>query len=281
MDPSTHTDGKTFLGSSGTTRSFVALVRLRVTAGLITILPILITFWVIRFIFRLMRDASRWAVEALALSPRGMSLLHALGLAEGTEPAHALERLPSAVHWGIAIASVALTILLLYVAGALAANVFGRRAVGLVDNFAARVPLVKSVYRASKQVLSTLGGDESRGYLGVVLVPFPTDTLRAIGFITNRFKDTVTGEDLVSVFIPSTPNPTTGFLEVVRQADLAKLNWSVEDALATIMSGATVVPDGAPSGFFTMAPHRGSPVEGIGTRNTGGTNHGRSPGPTA
>jgi uncharacterized membrane protein len=280
MDPSIQTDGKAAHKSSSNTRSFLALVRLRVTAGLITILPILITFWVIRFIFRLMRDASRWAVEAVALSPRGMSLLHSLGLADSAEPAQALEQLPGAVHWGIAITSVALTILLLYVVGALAANVAGRRAVELVDTFAARVPLVKSVYRASKQVLSTLGGDESRGYLGVALVPFPTDTMRAVGFITNRFQDAVTGEDLVSVFIPSTPNPTTGFLEVVRRADLVQLKWSVEDALATIMSGATVVPDGEPAGSFTMAPHRGPFVEGMGTRSDDDSNHGHSTGPT-
>jgi len=256
-------------------------VRLRVTAGLITILPILITFWVVRFIFRLMRDASRWAVEALALSPRGMSLLHSLGLADGTEPAQTLERLPSVVHWGIAMASVALTVLLLYVVGALAANVVGRRAVGLVDTIAARVPLVKSVYLASKQVLSTLGGDESRSYLGVALVPFPTETMRAVGFITNRFKDTVTGEDLASVFIPSTPNPTTGFLEVVRQTDLVQLDWSTEDALATIMSGGTVTPDGAADGSFTMAPRRGPLIEGVGTRSDDSAEHGPSPEPSS
>ena len=281
MEPSVEIDPTVSQESPVHSRSLFALVRLRVTAGLITILPILITFWVIRFIFRLMRDASRWAVEAVALSPRGMSLLHAVGLADSAEPAQALERLPGAVHWGIAIASVILTILLLYVVGAFAANVAGRRAVGLVDTFAARVPLVKSVYRASKQVLSTLGGDESKGYLGVVLVPFPTDTLRAVGFITNRFKDSATGEDLVSVFIPSTPNPTTGFLEVVRQADLVRLEWSVEDALATIMSGATVVPDGAPAGSFTMTPRRGPLVQGMGTRGDDDSNHARTVDPTA
>jgi len=228
----------------------------------------------------LMRDASRWAVEAVALSPRGMSLLHGLGFAEGAEPAQALERLPGFVHWGIAITSVVLTILLLYVVGAFAANVAGRRAVGIVDTFAARVPLVKSVYRATKQVLATLGGDESRSYMGVALVPFPTESMRAVGFITNRFKDSVTGEDLVSVFIPSTPNPTTGFLEVVRQADLVQLKWSVEDALATIMSGATVVPDGAPAESFTMAPRRGPFVKRMGTRRDDSAEHGRDPEPT-
>ncbi len=281
MEPSIEIDPTVSQESPVNSRSLFALVRLRVTAGLITILPILITFWVIRFVFRMMRDASRWAVEAVALSPRGMSLLHAVGVADSAEPAQALEGLPGAVHWGIAITSVALTILLLYVVGALAANVVGRRAVGLVDTFAARVPLVKSVYRASKQVLSTLGGDESKGYLGVALVPFPTEAMRAVAFITNRFKDTTTGEDLVSVFIPSTPNPTTGFLEVVRHTDLVQLKWSVEDALATIMSGAIVVPDGAPGGSFTVAPRREPFVEGMPTHGDDDSNHARTVDPTA
>jgi len=230
----------------------ITLLRTRVMTGLVTILPVLITFWVVRFIFRIMRDASRWAVEALLVGPHGSELLAAMGLIDPGKELETLESMPAPVHWAIAIVSVILTVLVLYVVGALAANVAGRRVVAVLDTLAGRVPLVKSVYRASKQVLSAFSGDRAHSYLGVALVPFPNESMRAIGFVTSRFEDARTGEELVSIFIPSTPNPTTGFLEIVRGSDLEELDWSLEDTLAAVMSGGTLRP--TPVTLRTAAP---------------------------
>ncbi len=223
-------------------RQFRGLIRTRIVTGLVTVLPILITLWVVRVIFTSMRDASRWAVEAILLSGHGASLLGALGLADATSPSAMLEPIPAWLSWIISLASVGLTMLLLYLVGGLAANVMGRRLMDLIDTLVGRLPVVKSVYRASKQVLSALGGDKTQSYLGVALARFPTDSMRAIGFVTSRFKDATNGEELATIFIPSTPNPTTGFMEVVRQSELVDLDWSVEDTLATVMSGGSLRP---------------------------------------
>jgi uncharacterized membrane protein len=72
--------------------------------------------------------------------------------------------------------------------------------------------------------------------------------MRCVGFITATFKDSLTGEELATVFIPTTPNPTTGYLQILKRKELVELDWSVEDAVRTIMSGGILRPD-----FLTIA----------------------------
>lgn len=231
------------------------LVRARITAGIITVLPILITIWVIRLIFAWMRDASQWAV---------------LGVLDSEWFQHyiwKLERLPGEklkiqdflqdhpyLDWGIALFSVLLTIILLYVIGLFATNIFGRRILDLLDSFVERVPLIKTVYRGLKQILASFSGDQTDSFRRAALVPFPNDKLRCVGFITNVFKDSITGEELCAVFIATTPNPTTGYLQIVRRKDITELNWSVEDAIRCVMSGGILKPD-----FLTLVPNRDLP----------------------
>lgn len=247
-----------------------ALVRTRVTAGIITLLPIVITLWVIRLIFGWMRDASQWAVQAFLLSPAGQpyleklrfnfvkwSRLSELGLPHQEQ---FFELMPWHVQWGIAIFSVLLTIFILYIVGLFAANIFGRRAIDMLEQLVDRVPLIKTVYRGLKQILSSFSGDQTKTYQRVALVPFPQDRMRCVAFITSTFQDSVTGEALCTVFIPTTPNPTTGYLQVVRRSEITELNWSVEDAIRTIMSGGILRPD-----FLTILPNKALPDDQPGT----------------
>lgn len=243
-----------------------ALLRTRITTGILTILPLLVTLWVVRLIFGWMRDASGWAVKALLLSPPGRPYLEQLhfdfarwekikelGFQAAQE--QFFELMPWHVRWGIAVFSVLLTIFILYVIGLFSANIFGRRLIEWVEQLVDRVPLVKTVYRGLKQILSSFSGDQTQTYQRVALVPFPDASMRAVAFITNIFPDSITGEELCTVFIATTPNPTTGYLQVLKRKDITELNWSVEEAIRCVMSAGILRPP-----FLTIVPNKDLPT---------------------
>jgi uncharacterized membrane protein len=253
-----------------------ALFRTRVTAGLLTVLPIYVTWIVVTFVFGLMRDSSIWAVDLYLRSTLGRQLLDSwlvpavdpvtgravLDAAGGptlislTEKLTQLEAklghpatlsdvfgvLPVTLQWGISIFSVLLTIFLLYAIGLLTANLIGRRVLDWLESLVDRLPLVKTVYRSVKQIVGQFGSEQQQSFQRVALVPFPTPGMRAVGFITNVTRDDVTGQELVTLFIPTTPNPTTGFFQILPKSDVVEVPWSVEEAIRAIMSGGILRP---------------------------------------
>ena len=264
-----------------------ALMRTRITTGLLVVLPVYITLLLISFVFSMMRDASLWVIEAYLRGPFGQSWLEHYMVTKpgnydswsGAQPdligqaqvpfseriefieatlGHTLasdrffELLPRTVEWGASIFAVLLTFSALYIVGLFAANIFGRRLIEWAERLVDRVPLVKTVYRSTKQILATFAGEQAQEFQRAALVPFPQERMRCVGFITSIFKDSITGEELASVFIPTTPNPTTGYLQILRRKDLVELDWSVEDAVRTIMSGGILRPD-----FLTIVPNKG------------------------
>ena len=231
--------------------TFKALIRTRVTTGLLVVLPIYITYLLVMFVFGLLRDASLWLIVAF-LSNYGKPFYAQLGIKPETLEGpveNVFHALPGYGKWIVSIIAVLLTIFVLYAVGLFAANIIGRRLIDLMENLLDRVPLVKTVYRSTKQILTTFSGDQAQNFQRVALIPFPQERMRCVGFITNVFHDSLTGEELASVFIPTTPNPTTGYLQILRRKDLIEVNWSVEDAVRVIMSGGILKPD-----FLTMRP---------------------------
>ncbi len=220
-----------------------ALVRARLTAGLLLVLPIWITILLIRFLFTLMRDASAWVILGLMQSTTVADWVRAIGFVDYQPLATELRELPVGVQIGVSIFSVVLTFTLLYTIGLLAANIVGRRLIHSLESVVDRVPFVKTVYRSSKQILETFAGDQTQNFQRVALIPFPHERMRCVGFITAVFHDSVTQEELATVFIPTTPNPTTGYLQILRRADLTEVDWNVEDAVRTIMSGGIIRPE--------------------------------------
>jgi uncharacterized membrane protein len=218
-----------------------ALLRTRIMAGLVTVLPIFVTVVVVRFVFGLMRDSSRWLVEGF-LHGDWLVLLPAHW--RGGFRVWTNEELASpGLQWGIAIFSVFLTIFLLYAIGLLTANYLGRRVVNLMENLVDRLPLIKTIYRATKQVLETFSGsDGQQKFQRVVLLPFMGSGVKTIGFVTNTFRDSKTNEELCTVFFASTPNPTTGFVMVIPRNQLIELNWTMEEAAKAIISGGILLP---------------------------------------
>jgi len=217
--------------------------RNQVTAGLVLVAPVWITFMLAAFVFRLLRDTSLWVIEAWLLSPAGRPVLESWGLSAQQVQEEGLQSLPWLLQWAIAGGAVILTVMLLYLLGAVATNVLGRRLIAIAEALLDRVPLVKTVYRASRQVLEVLTGDTARSFRQVVLVPFPNPQARSIGFVTRESLDPATGEEMYNVFVATTPNPTTGFMLIIRRTDVVMLDWSVEEAVKAVMSGGVLMPE--------------------------------------
>lgn len=130
----------------------------------------------------------------------------------------------------------------LYLVGSLASHVIGRKLITYGEWMVSLVPFVKTIYSASKKVIDTFVELPEGGRKQVVLVNFPSPELRAFGFVTGRII-TPDGVDCFKVFIPTTPNPTTGFLQLTPVATTPVLDLSPEEAISLIMSGGIMAPD--------------------------------------
>lgn len=217
------------------------LLQTRVMAGLIVVLPVMLTVFVVEFVFGLMRDASHWVVYGF-LRGEWLEILP-LGWRPNVRIWSESELDLPSVQWGIAIGSVLLTVVILYFIGLLTANIVGRRVIYLLESLVDRLPVVKTLYRATKQILGTFTGDQSKRMQRVCLMPFTSLQVRSIGFITKTFPDPKSGEELCAVFCPTTPNPTSGFILIVKRSDVIELDWTFEEAFKVIMSGGILLPD--------------------------------------
>ena len=141
---------------------------------------------------------------------------------------------------------VIIGILVLLVTGMLAANLFGRRLVHYWESLLGRIPLVRTIYSSVKQVLETLLASDNKSFRKVVMIEYPRQGIWSLGFLTNRGPSVAvdsSGHDLVSVFIPTTPNPTSGFIMMVPECDVTELQLTVEEGFKYIISMGVVIPD--------------------------------------
>lgn len=147
----------------------------------------------------------------------------------------------------IGIPGLGLVVLIVFITlvGSMTAGFVGRFVIRLSENMLSRMPVIRSVYGASKQILETVLQQQSNAFRQAVLVEYPRRGIWAIGFITGRTEGEVqnlTADELINVFLPTTPNPTSGFLLFVPKEDLIKLNMSVEEAIKMVISGGIVTP---------------------------------------
>jgi len=231
------------------------------TAGLVVVAPIWITVVLAGFVFGLMRDTSLWFIEALLTSPWATGILEKLGIAEVSPHAGGIESLPPALRWALATLSALLTIASIYVLGMIATNIVGRRLIQAVEAVVDRVPFVKTIYHACKQVLEAFAGESARSFQRVVSVPCPNPQVRTVGFVTRVTQDPKSGEELCAVFVATAPNPTTGLVLLVKRSDLIDLDWTVEDAMKVIMSGGVLLPEApiAQAGGPILVKNRDAP----------------------
>lgn len=193
--------------------------------GVLVWLPIAVTIWAMTYI--------------ISAADRLISLLP-----ESWQPQH---------FWGFNIPGlgiVAATVVL-FVTGVFAANVLGRRILGAWDSLWGRIPVVKSIYSSVKKVSESLLSDSSRSFKTPVLVPFPQPGIWTIAFVSGHIPNKLKGslpqdDDYISVYVPTTPNPTGGYYIMVKKSDVRELDMSVDQALKYVISLGMVMPDDLP-----------------------------------
>jgi uncharacterized membrane protein len=135
-------------------------------------------------------------------------------------------------------------VVLVYLIGLLASNFAGRRLIRFGESLLARVPVVRPLYNGMKQILESFSSPGKTGFMQVVLVEYPRKGIKAIGFVTNELTDS-SGQKLINVFIPTSPNPTTGFLQIVREEEITRTRLSVDDAIKMVVSVGRTTPERA------------------------------------
>ncbi len=141
---------------------------------------------------------------------------------------------------------VLLTLLVVLFTGIVGASFIGRWFVRLGENIVDRIPLVRSIYGAIKHVLETVLQDNKDAFRRVVLIEYPRPGLFVLAFVTGVDKGEVrrrTGEQMIAVFVPTTPNPTSGFLLYVPEKDAISLDMSVEDGMKCVISAGVISPE--------------------------------------
>ena len=154
------------------------------------------------------------------------------------------------MYWYWSVVALALAVCLITVVGVLARYYFGKQIIQWVDATMLRVPLLNKIYSAIKQVNEAFSSSNKHAFRTVVLVEFPRPGVYSIGFITSEQHPEVqakTREKVVCVFLPTTPNPTGGFLLLVPEEKVTKLEMSVPDGIKYIISLGSILPEYTPA----------------------------------
>jgi uncharacterized membrane protein len=197
-------------------------------AGLAIVLPAVISIAVVLWLFRTVGNITD---TLLIFLPQ--SLTHR-DHGQGT------------MYWYWSLVALVVAILLIALVGLLARNYFGKRIIQWVDTGLLRVPLLNKIYGATKQVNDAFSSTNKNAFRTVVLVEFPRPGVYTIAFITSEQHAEVearTGQKVVCVFVPTTPNPTSGFLLIVPEEKVIKLEMSVADGIKYVISLGSIIPE--------------------------------------
>lgn len=198
--------------------------------GLLTVFPVWLTWIVFEFVLRQLSKLGAPVVDGLVRIAQRMPSVFGFVLD---------------LEWVRFLLAASLTILFLYGLGWLANRVVGKRLLGIIDEFISRIPLVQKIYGGTKKLLTVLQ-TKPEGAQRVVLIDFPHRQMKAIGFVTRVIREEGTDRELAAVYVPTTPNPTSGYLEIVPVELLTPTDWTVDQAMAFIISGGAVSPPTMP-----------------------------------
>jgi uncharacterized membrane protein len=198
--------------------------------GLLTLLPIWLVWIVFKFVFVMLSGISAPVIGPLMA-----------GIAKSDPRMYAW----LAEAWVQTAIALFATVLFIMIIGALARRVVGQKLLGWFESVIARVPLAKTIYGSARQLLDLLQ-TKPDGTQRVVLIDFPHNEMKSVGFVTRILRDEITGGELAAVYVPTTPNPTSGYLEVVPVDRLTPTDWTVDQAMTFIISGGAVSPDKIP-----------------------------------
>ena len=140
---------------------------------------------------------------------------------------------------------VIITIILIFVIGLITKSYIGNKAVMLGEWFVSKIPLVRSIYQATKQLVDAVFSEKSQSFKKVVLIEYPRKGMYAVAFVTGEARGEVqakTAQKCINVFVPTTPNPTSGFYIMAPEDDVIHMDMTVEDAFKLIISGGIIFP---------------------------------------
>jgi uncharacterized membrane protein len=202
--------------------SALAHLRARIIAGLLLVLPFVVTFWIVYWLYT--------TLDLYVISPVSQLVVRA---AAGS-------RVDAVLQYVAPLVGLALVGLFLYFLGFVARS----RVIRLFDTFLLRVPIVTSIYSAASRMFQSLGGtgDMSR-FKRVVLVSFPHLGMRVPGFVTSSCRDLSTGRTILCVYVPTTPIPTSGYMLLVPEEEVTDLDWSLEETIQAVVSFGLTAPE--------------------------------------
>jgi uncharacterized membrane protein len=212
-------------------------MRKQFFAGLFFLIPIAVTIWLLDLLIEKTQSYARPLVERALATAFGEKLV-----------------VPE-----IAITSISLVLVIVFVIGIgwLGSFYLGKKVLSLVDAVLLRLPFIRSIYGGTKQILDAFSLQRTGGsFKKVALLEYPRRDSWVLGFITNedmREAEKLFGKPLIGVFVPSTPNPTTGFLLYLPPSDLHILDIDVEEAVKLIVSAGLVVPERQKKPPITLA----------------------------
>ena len=190
--------------------------------GLLITLPIALTWFILKFLFK----------NLDALAPVFTDLLIKM-------------HVPIPEGYRIPFLGVIMTLLTILLIGMFATNIFGKRLVHLGERIVEKIPFVRSIYSGTKQVVVSFAHADTTGFNRVVLIEFPRRGINAIGFVTGETQGEVqrlTSHNVINVFVPTTPNPTSGFLIFAPPEEVRDISMTIEEGVKYVISGGIVDP---------------------------------------
>jgi uncharacterized membrane protein len=198
-------------------------------AGLFIVLPILVTLWILGFFFGLADSM---------VKPLLMHFAELMGFGGWFRQAW--------VDLVSPIASLSLAVLAIFVIGLVGGNVMGKSVLKWLEQLLMRIPLVRGIYSSTRQFVNTFSASSGKSFSRVVLVEFPRAGSWTLGFVTSNASGEIgsrIGRDMLAIFVPTTPNPTGGYLIYVNEREVRMLDMSVDDAFKLIISGGVLTPE--------------------------------------
>src|SRR5919109_1804737 len=207
-----------------------------ILAGALVLTPLLATWLVVEFLFNTLSRLGRPGASTFFTAIYRFSPEFAEGLS---------------TPWVEYVIAVVLTLVMLYFLGWATTRVLRRRILGWFEALLERVPLVKTIYGGIKIFLAAFQ-TKPEGVERVVLINFPSPEMKTIGFVTRILIDEASGQELAVVYVPTAPNPTSGYIQIVPVAELISTDWTLDEAMRFVITAGTTAPNTI---TFRRQPH--------------------------
>ena len=226
---------------------FMTAIRRSFAAGVLVLVPLLLTIWIIEQLFNLL--------SSVFFGP--VSLIFG-GADHLADPLPLLGWSGLRVEHLVPVLSILALLLIIFVLGLIARNVLGARALAFGERLLTRIPIIRRIYLAVSQISEAFLSNKKGAFKRAVLFEYPRRGMWSVGFVTSEEAGgplrNMPPDDYYFIFLPTTPNPTSGFMLVVPQSDCVDLAMPVEDALKLIISGGAVNPVAPPEGEPATLP---------------------------